>query len=45
LVARWRSHLPQETYQTMVERVFKRQISPLNAVSELAQFDVNYVKD
>jgi LAO/AO transport system kinase len=44
LVARWRSRVPQQTYQSMAERVFKRQISPVNAVSELAEFDVNYVK-
>jgi putative protein kinase ArgK-like GTPase of G3E family len=45
LVARWRSRVPQATYQALVEQVFERQISPLNAVSELVQFDVNYVKD
>jgi LAO/AO transport system kinase len=45
LVARWRSRVPQQTFQAMLDRVFERQISPLNAVSELAQYDVNYVKD
>jgi LAO/AO transport system kinase len=45
LVSRWRSRVPQSTYQALVEQVFVRQISPLNAVSELVQFDVNYVKD
>jgi LAO/AO transport system kinase len=45
LVARWRSRVPQETFQAMLNRVFERQISPVNAVSELAQFDVNYVED
>ncbi len=44
LVARWRSRLPQDTFQAMLEQVFNRQISPLNAVSELAQFDVNYIE-
>ena len=45
LVSRWRSRVPQATYQALVEQVFQRQISPLNAVSELVHFDVNYVKD
>ena len=45
LVARWRSRVPQAAYQALVEQVFTRQISPLNAVSELVHFDVNYVKD
>ena len=45
LVDRWRSRVPAETYQAMLDQVFKRQISPLNAVSELVHFDVNYVKD
>ncbi len=45
LVARWRSRVPQQTFQAMLDRVFERQISPINAVSELAQYDVNYVKD
>jgi LAO/AO transport system kinase len=41
LVARWRSRIPSATYQAVVDQVFKRQISPLNAVSELVHFDVN----
>jgi LAO/AO transport system kinase len=41
LVAHWRSRVPQETYQAMLDQVFKRQISPLNAVFELVKFDVN----
>jgi len=44
LVTRWRSRVPLETYQTIIDQVLKRQISPLNAVSELVNFDVNYVK-
>jgi LAO/AO transport system kinase len=45
LVSRWRSRVSQATYQALLELVFERQISPLNAVSELMHFDVNYVKD
>jgi LAO/AO transport system kinase len=45
LVSRWRSRVSQAAYQALVEQVFQRQISPLNAVSELVHFDVNYVKD
>jgi LAO/AO transport system kinase len=45
LVSRWHSRVPQDAYQALVEQVFARQISPLNAVSELVHFDVNYVKD
>ena len=41
LVARWRSRVPPGTYQAMLEQVCLRQISPLNAVSELVHFDVN----
>ena len=44
LVARWRSRVPVETYQALLDEVINRQISPLNAVSELMHFDVNYVK-
>jgi len=44
LLARWRSRVPAQAYQDLVDQVLRRQISPLNAVSELLHFDVNYVK-
>ena len=44
LVARWRSRVPAETYQALLDEVIQRRISPLNAMSELMHFDVNYVK-
>jgi len=42
LVARWRSRLPDEAFQSSLADVLERKISPLQAVAILLNFDVNY---
>jgi LAO/AO transport system kinase len=42
LVARWRSRLPDDAFQSALDDVLGRKISPLQAVATLLNFDVNY---
>jgi LAO/AO transport system kinase len=42
LVERWRELIPAEIFQTGLQRVYDREVSPAHAVSEMLKFEVNY---